>query len=218
MPGVGATDPRVGVDVTTLPWAATGRLQVPGVSRCTAVMVDPHWAVTAAHCLGAKVLGHVAPPGAVHLLLGYADGGFARHIQPDAIDVDPEAAANPEAHRGSDIALLHFAAGVTTVLPIDTTLLVPGAALQLGGYGQDRAERLAVDPDCMAKGYQADTDRKPLLAHDCTGTRGTSGGAVLSHRGGVWRLAGVTEAAISDGAGGLAVPGFTVAERLARLR
>ncbi len=201
-----------------MPWAATGRLQVPGVSRCTAVMVDPHWAVTAAHCLGAKVLGHVAPPSAVHLLLGYASGSFNRHLQPDAIHVDPAAAANPEAHRGTDLALLHFAASTPFSLRIDSTPQIPGAPLALGGYEQDRPERLAVDPGCAAKGYQADADRKPLLMHDCTGTRGASGGAVLSRRGGVWRLAGVTEAARDDGAGGVAVPGFAVAQMLDRVR
>lgn len=208
----------MGVDVTAMPWAATGRLQVPGTSRCTAVMIDPHWAVTAAHCLGERRLGHVAPPDAVHLLLGYASGTFVRHIQPDRISVDPAAAADPEHHRGSDLALLHFVQAVPTVLPIDTTPLTLGASLELGGYSQDRTERLSVDPDCRAKGYQADAERKPLLMHDCAGTRGASGGAVLSHRDGTWRLAGVTEAAISDAAGGIAVPGFAVAQMLDRVR
>jgi protease YdgD len=208
----------VGVDVTAMPWAATGRLQVPGVSRCTAVMIDPHWAVTAAHCLGAKVLGHVAPPSAVHLLLGYVDGAYTRHLQPDAIRADPAGAADPEGHRGSDLALLHFATAVAAVLPVDTAPQIPGAPLALGGYEQDRAERLAVDPACEARGYQADADRKPLLLHDCTATRGASGGAVLSRPGGVWHLAGVTEAANGSGAGGLAVPGFVVAQMLQSLR
>ena len=211
---MGAIDPRVGVNVSAMPWAATGRLQVPGVSRCTAVVIDPHWAVTAAHCLGERVLGHVAPPGAVHLLLGYADGAFARHLQPDAIRVDTAAAADPEAHRGADFALLHFVAAISSVLPIDTVALAPGEPLVLGGYGQDRAERLAVDPECRAKGYQADADGKPLLLHDCAGTRGASGGAVLSRRGDVWRLAGVVSAALGDAAGGVAVPGFAVSRML----
>lgn len=201
-----------------MPWAAMGRLQVPGVSRCTAVMIDPHWAVTAAHCLGAKVLGHVAPSSAVHLLLGYTDGTFARHLQPDAIHIDPVAAADPAAHRGSDLALLHFAAAVEPVLSLETAPLTPGDALQLGGYGQDRAERLAVDPFCAIRAYARDGDGRAVLMHDCAGTRGASGGAVLSGGRGSWRLAGVAVAAHSDGAGGEAVPAFTVAALLDQLR
>lgn len=201
-----------------MPWAATGRLQVPGVSRCTAVVIDPHWAVTAAHCLGAKVLGHVAPPSAVHLLLGYADGTFLQHIQPDAIHVDPVAAADPGAHRGSDLALLHFTATFAAVLPLRTEPLSPGDALQLGGYGQDRAERLAVDPACRFRGYARDGDARAVLLHDCAGTRGASGGALVNGGAGAWRLAGIAVAAQGESAGGEAVPAFAVAALLASVR
>ncbi len=179
-------------------------------------MVAPHYAVTAAHCLGVRRLGHVAPPGAVHLLLGYADGMFVRHMVADAIDVAPDAAGDPEAHRGRDIALLHFAEPVAATLRVDPAPLPAGALLTLGGYGQDRAERLAVDPHCSALGYDVDPDGAPLLHHDCSGTRGSSGGAVLTEAGGTWRLAGVQVAGRREGAGGWAVPGALVARMLAR--
>ena len=201
-----------------MPWSAVGRLQLPGLARCTAVMVAPHWAVTAAHCLGVTRLGHVAPPSAVHLLMGYADGRFARHIVSDAVHVDLDAATDPAAHRGRDFALLHFAEAANDVLTPHDAALVPGAALQLGGYGQDRAERLAIDPACTMRGYQADGDRNPLLSHDCNGTRGTSGGAVISRIDGAWRLVGVAVAGNVAGAGGVAVPATTVARALAALQ
>ena len=218
LPGVGTGDPRVGADLRSVPWSAVGRLQLPGLSRCTAVMIAPHWAVTAAHCLGAKRLGHVAPPSAVHLLMGYADGAFVRHIVADRVYVDRDAANDPSVHRGRDFALLHFAEAATDFLVLDAGALVPGAALQLGGYGQDRAERLAVDPACTLRGYQADGDGNPLLIHDCNGTRGTSGGAVIRHVDGVWHLVGVAVAGNVQGAGGVAVPAMTVARALAALR
>lgn len=201
-----------------MPWSAVGRLQLPGLARCTAVMVAPHWAVTAAHCLGVTRLGHVAPPSAVHLLMGYADGSYVRHIVSDAVHVDLDAATDPGAHRGRDFALLHFAEAATDFLPPDTAALSPGAILQLGGYGQDRAERLAIDPACTMRGYQADSDRNPLLLHDCNGTRGTSGGAVISRVDGTWRLVGVAVAGNANGAGGVAVPAMTVAGAVARLQ
>ncbi len=181
-------------------------------------MVAPHYAVTAAHCLGVRRLGHVAPPGAVHLLLGYADGTFARHMVADAIEVAPDAARDPEAHRGRDVALLHFAEPVAGTVPVAPAALPRDAVLALGGYGQDRAERLAVDPHCAVLGYDVDPDGAPLLHHDCSGTRGSSGGAVLTLDGGTWRLAGVQVAGRREGAGGWAVPGALVARMLAQTR
>ena len=56
-----------------------------------------------------------------------------------------------------------------------------------------------------------------LLRHDCNGTRGTSGGAVVAYLAGAWRLVGMAEAAQRDGAGGVAVPAGSIARRLAGL-
>ena len=193
-------------------------MNIPRVSRCTAVFVEAHWAVTAGHCLGQRLLGHPAPASAIHLLLGYADGGVTRHLQPDAGFVDPAGADDPEGHRGSDLALLHFAERVADAVAPVTEPVSPGTPLALGGYGQDRAERLLVDRSCFAAGMAADADGRPLLVHDCNGTRGTSGGAVLARVDGQWRLAGVQVAGNLGGAGGMAVPGASVAEFLTRVR
>lgn len=186
-------------------------------------MVAPHWAVTAAHCLGVRVLGHVAPPSAIHLLLGYRDGAYLHHLIPDAVRVANDAASDqalPESgnHRGRDIALLHFAEALPDVLPPDPAPLAVGTGITLGGYGGDRAERLAVDPDCKAEGYATDIDRQPVLWHDCAGTRGTSGGALVTHDARGWRLAGMQVAGNKAGAGGLAIPGFVVARLLAAVQ
>ena len=77
LPGMGKADPRVRVDANALPWRAVARLQVPGIVRCTAVMVAPRLAATAAHCLWSRRLGRWVPAGSVHLLAGYSAGGFA---------------------------------------------------------------------------------------------------------------------------------------------
>ena len=191
---------------------------MPGVARCSAVFIEPHWAVTAAHCLGQRVLGHVAPASAVHVLPGYRDGEFARHLQPDVLYVDPAATNDLERHRGSDLALLHFGAATAEFVSLETGTMAPGTALSLAGYGQDRAERLLVDGACSARGMSADADGAPLLVHDCNGTRGTSGGALLERLEDGWRLAGVQVAGNLAGAGGLAVPGREVARLLQEVR
>ena len=214
LPGVGARDPRIVADPHVMPWAAVARLQVPGVSRCTAVIVAPNFAVTAAHCLTKAGLGHFVQPGSIHLLLGYDAGSFVRHIVPDAVILPAGADASGLGPRAADFAVLHFAGPARDVLPLDVGAVTPGAGLYLAGFNQDRVERLGVDPGCRALGYVRGSGDQPLLAHDCTGTRGTSGGPVLVADGhGAFRVVGIQVAAHA-GTGGVAVPAAAVAALL----
>ena len=219
LPGLGLHDPRVGVDPTVMPWAAVARLNVPGVSRCSAVMIASHWAVTAAHCLYSKSLGHVVPPSAIHILTGYANGTFARHMIADAVRLPDGADPGGPALRGTDFALLHVAETVNQTLPPNAQAAPPGATLVVGGYGQDRSERVLIDPGCAARGTTPGQDGQPVLMHDCAATRGTSGGPVLMRDGaGAWRLAGLQIAAYTHSTGGAAVPAEAIARLLAAQR
>lgn len=216
LPGLGTIDPRTPADQTSLPWSAVALLLVPGVARCTAVAVAPHWAVTAAHCIHHRALGHAAPPSSIHLVFGYRSGDYTRLFIPDAIRLP--AGADPAATqvRGTDVAFLHVVETLTDLLP--PTVAGPGAAVALGGFGQDRAERLAIDPACTVLAEVQAADAQPVLQHGCTGTRGVSGGALATEVApGTWRLAGMAIAAQLAGAGGYAVPGGRLATLLAAL-
>ena len=186
------------------------RLQVPGAVRCTAFLVDPQIAVTAAHCLYSQRLGHFVPAGSVHLLLGYDHGGFVKHQVAEAYAVasgyDP--AAGPAAG-ARDVAVLRLPqpmASASRTLPLVDAPLPPGTPLMLGGYGQDRAEAVLADEACTLQSY-AGRDAAAVLVHDCEGTHGTSGAPVLVRdAAGVWRVAGVQSTGRKDGAGGTAIP------------
>ena len=194
-----------------MPWAAIARLQVPGVSRCTAVIVQPNFAVTAAHCLTKPGLGHFVQASSIHILLGYSGGGFTRHIVPDAVILPRGASAAGSPH-GADFALLHFAPPAVRTLPLDATAVAPGTALLLAGFNQDRIERMAVDPACHALGVSA--GETPVLGHNCAGTHGTSGGPLLvGDDAAGYRVAGI-QVAGWDGAGGVAVPAATIRRML----
>lgn len=211
LPGLGQQEARVGVDVGAMPWAAVVRLQVPGVSRCTGFLVGPQTVVTAAHCVYGRRTGRFVPPGSVHVLLGYVDGGFLRHAVASSLQV--AAGYLPVGARGaqgSDVAVVTLAA---PVVPQDGTLVIgegpiaPGTPVMMGGYGQDRAERILADVSCVALGYATAPDGRAMLVHDCAGTRGTSGGPVLARAAdGTWHVAGVQVAGNPDDVGGLAVP------------
>jgi protease YdgD len=78
-------------------------------------------------------------------------------------------------------------------------------AVALGGYNQDRAELLMADPDC----HIGIVTRRPggtLLLHDCSATRGTSGGPLLTREGEGWSVIGVNIAAGELANVALAVP------------
>ena len=217
LPGKGGADERTRVDAGQAPWRAVARLQVPGIARCTAVVVAPRLAVTAAHCLWSRRLGGWVPAGAVHVLAGYAAGTFSAHLLVAGYRVAPGYnPADTGATRGADLALVSLAAPAPDVLALAGETPRPGTAAVLGGYNQDRAEVIEADTRCAVTGTAHDPDGRTLLLHDCDATRGTSGGPLLIRDGaGHLVLAGVQVAARTTGAGGVAVPVALVRRLLA---
>ena len=217
LPGLaGARDSRVRVDMRDMPWAAVARLQIPGESRCTAVLIAPQVAVTAAHCVYGRRLGRFVPPGAINALFGYDGGRYARHAVVATYAVMPGFNPQGQYGGGADLALLRFAQPVgERVVPLAPDAQ-PGAPVMLGGYGQDRQEVVLADTLCTARGLSQGQDGRPMLVHDCQGTRGTSGGPVFTRLvDGSWALVGVQVASNTYGVGGAAVPVATVRALLA---
>ncbi len=203
-----------------MPWTAVVRLQVPGLSRCTGFLIGPQTVVTAAHCLYGRRLGHFAPPGSIHVLMGYANGNFTRHVLAASFQVgdgyDPVAMPG----QAADLAIVTLTTPVADAggtLALADAPIPRGTRLMLGGYGQDRAERILADMSCAALGYRAGPTGRALLVHDCAGTRGTSGGPVLVQApDGTWRVAGVQVAGNVNDAGGSAVPAAAIGLLLPR--
>jgi len=214
LPGLGSREARVTIDVKAMPWAAVARVQVPGLSRCTGVLIGPRTVVTAAHCLYGRTLGHFAPPSSIHVLLGYADGGFARHAVAASIHVADGYNPGVSGAQGTDVAVIALAtsmAGPGGFLTLMDGPLARETPLMLGGYGQDRAERIFADVSCKALGYAYGTDGRIVLVHNCAGTRGTSGGPALALTSdGSWAVAGVQVAGNADAGGGSAVPAAAI--------
>ncbi len=100
-------------------------------------------------------------------------------------------------HPGSDWARLDLAVPVPpsiAPLPLAHDLPAPGTAIVLPGYNRDRTEVLMADPSChITRHIEIRGER--LLAHDCSATRGTSGGPLLAERDHRWEVVGINIAA-----------------------
>ena len=202
LPGVGASDGRVAVIATDMPWRALARLQVPGETRCTAVLIAGGTALTAAHCLWGRHTGRFVPAASVHVLTGYAAGRFAHHAIASAYHRAADDTARPAAVE-RDFAVVTLAEPIgDAVLPLADADPPVGTPVMLGGYNQDRAEVIEADTRCQIVGVAPGR-----LVHDCAGTRGTSGAPLLARRAdGAWEVVSLQVAAFTDHAGGIAVP------------
>ena len=212
LPGVGAHDPRVRVDLDAVPWRAVGKLQATSINLralCTATLVGPSTVVTAAHCVFNRRTQRNFLPGSLHFLIGYNGSRYAGHAVGVSVKIgagyDP---LRPKETIGSDWALVSLDKSLGSedrVLPIVSDLPEDGANVMLGGYQQDHPLILMADIRCRIDGRFADPSGRLLLRHNCAGTQGVSGAPLLIDRGGRWQVAAIDVAGETGSAHGFAV-------------
>ena len=194
LPGVGALDRRLAVDVGLPPWNAIAKVQTNIATRCTGALIGPDIVMTAAHCLYNRRTGALLQPESLHVLFGYERGGYFRHAQVVRYVVgDGFDGAEPARHPASDWARLKLAEAVPPAiepLKLSKEIPVPGTAVGLPGYNQDRIHLLMADTSCRITGISMIRGQR-LLTHDCSATRGTSGGPLLARRGDHWEAVGI---------------------------
>lgn len=230
MPGIGKNDPRVAVDPDLSPWRSLVRVQTNLGGRCTGVLVERNKILTAAHCLFNKRTQRDLPASSLHVLFGYDRGEYRAHSRVQAYRLGATVGAKADEGKLASERLAQDWAVLTLVdpapadiapLPLATDPLPTGQAVALAGFSQDKAQILTADTACRVTGA-GQTPGGPLIIHDCAGTRGSSGAALLVREGGApdgarnsWRVAGVAVAVTGNGARrNFAVPASVFASAL----
>jgi protease YdgD len=194
LPGVGLVDRRMVVDARQPPWNAVAKVQTNAGTHCTGALVGRQIVITSAHCLYNPRTHGLVRPVSLHILFGYERGGFLWHTLVTGYVVGGGFdGTRPGQQLAADWARLDLAQapppGIEP-LKLAQALPPPGTPVALAGYSQDRTHLLMADRSCRITGILT-LKGGQLLTHDCSSTRGTSGGPLLIERGDRWEVVGV---------------------------
>ena len=163
---------------------AVGRLNLAGQGHCTATLIGPDLAVTAAHCLDARRAGAALRPETLHFLPGWRMGAFAAHRRGAAV-----ARAQGDGV-ATDLGLIGLDAPVPVApLPLAARPARTGEAVAVVSYGRDRAQAPSLQTGCRITARQG-----PVLVTDCEALPGVSGAPLLRAAGVGWEVVGVVSA------------------------
>jgi len=154
--------------------ASVGKLNVSGVGSCTAVLIAPDLALTAAHCLYNRKARRWVDATYVHLLLGYERGAFAFHGRAAGY-VRGEDGQAPEVS-ASDWAVIRLQqAAPERFVPLSPLAATASEqyAVRLAGYGRPKVHLLDSSQECSVRLENA------LLVGNCPANFGMSGGPIV---------------------------------------
>jgi protease YdgD len=183
------------------PWDAVAKVQTNTGGRCTGALIAPAVVLTAAHCLYNRRTGALLQPVSLHVLFGYQRGTYRWHRLVVQVTVGPGFDGGKPQPQRTDWAWLELAEAIpasVSPLPVSKEAPMPGTALALAGYNQDRAQLLLAAAECHVIGAARSPDGGAFFTHDCAGTRGTSGAPLLARLGDNWEVVGINIAAGRD--------------------
>lgn len=200
--GIKGQDDRVTVAAAEYPWSTVGRLHNGQGGHCSAVLVGPRVAVTAAHCLWNRKTRRPMPAQALRFAAGWERGEFLKAASVARYEIAPEwrfDLAYGPGPASVDWAVLEL----TEPLGDEVGWMALGGVPAVGmtvttvGYGQDRKHVPTAHIGCRIQG------RLPqgVWTHDCDAVHGDSGAPVLVWVQGQPRLVGIHVATFSPAGG-----------------
>lgn len=216
--GAQAREQRMITEAEAPLWNAVGRLNVAGNRSCTATLISPDEAITAAHCLFHPVTHHRAEPGDIRFVAGFRQDTYAALVGVTAVAISPDFvyqglyADTPSIRY--DLALLKLDRALlpSEVTPLAITEWPAGqVSVDIIGYGRDRPQIASIRQGCPFL-----LDEVGVKLMDCAVVPGLSGApAVVSGSQSLVALVSTSIGPRVKGTQSLVVP---IAPRLAGLR
>lgn len=177
-------------------WAepSIGRLNTAGYrvsEMCTAALVAPDLALTAAHCVTRPEDGYLKRISDMVFVAGWDGESHSGAAHVKAVRVHPLAFVDDRFDLRHDIALVELATPVDQPALRIGSVALPGP-LTLMGYRHSRPHRLTVTPLCYGTAIDS------LWRIDCRVEQGQSGGPVMAGEGDARRIVAVIVAITRD--------------------
>ncbi|SFI96257.1 trypsin-like serine peptidase [Albimonas pacifica] len=172
-------------------YAAVGRLNLGGQGHCTATLIAPDLALTAAHCLVNPRTGAIWRAERLTFLPGWRMGEAAAVLRGRAAAMVEGFLDMPGP--SEDLALIRVterAEGAPSPIPVAGTAS-PGTVVSALSYGRDRGEALSVQSGCAVVARQG-----RLLRTTCDALPGISGAPLIQEGVDGPELVGVIVAAM----------------------
>lgn len=212
-PGIIGGDNRVVIEADDRRWHAVGRLNRETGGFCTAVLIGPKEALTAAHCLWDQLRRRWVDPESLHFVPGYRRGTYLGHARVARYRVAEGITINEQGHPESlldDWAVLELTLDLAAGAGIEPMTLaerterpaLAGRAIASGGYSRDRPHLPVKVQPCRALGV---IESGRLLLHDCDSRAGSSGSPIVVEENGRLVVVGIQSAIVTAGGETLAL-------------
>lgn len=206
-------DNRVVIDADDRQWHAVGRLNRETGGFCTAVLIAPREALTAAHCLWDQRRRRWLEPATLHFVPGYRRGSYLGHARVDRYRLADGIAIDERGHPESlldDWAVLELTLDLSSGTGVEPMPLAGLAErdrlgeqpIATGGYSRDRPHLPEKVAPCRVLGI---IEKGRLLLHDCGSSAGSSGSPIVVERDGRYVIVGVQSALVRSGDEAVAV-------------
>lgn len=163
------------------PWSTIGKLNNGVGGACTAFLISPTYALTAAHCLFFRNTRRYLPAESIHLILGYENQHFSRHYRVSAYYV-PEnyQPSKPYETLANDWALLSlYTRGHSPAAKQELSQyfnIKSEAAVMTAGYSHQTPYAMTADRRCRTLGRSLNGN---FLFDSCKAPAGYSGAPIL---------------------------------------